>query len=355
MNRRPSNGFTLVELLVVIVILGLLLALLFPGLGAIWQTAHLTKCKVNLNHIWQAQNTRRADLGLFATGQGWVSVLLPYLEGDRDTFVCPAAEGGIPSTAIPPSTNAAFTPKSGSPMYDLVPELTYYEGFGKKFGVPKGEKGGGSGGYGDSFLQPDGSYVIGYEDWTDYDYNDIVFHIWPPSTGSFRVILLKVVTAGDFKIYKDGELLYPSAKAVPKPCTIVDIPSVELLASDYGMSRGVYETSNFKATRIDPRLIFILDYPKEVADYSFNTDDWPQFFIKDPADWEKDYGQAAEKWGYTWRTFQSLRHFGKANVLFCDGRVETVGVDAYGTATPNEVLSGRYLDETNPLWKYQGD
>jgi prepilin-type processing-associated H-X9-DG protein len=169
------------------------------------------------------------------------------------------------------------------------------------------------------------------------------------------VVLLKVVTACDFNIYRNGELLHPTAKAMTKPYTILDVPSVDAQTSDYGMSRGVYETPTSKSMRIDPRLIFILDYPKEVADYSYNTDDWPQFFIKDPAEWEKTYGKAASTWGYTWLTFQSLRHFGKANVLFCDGSVETVGTDAYGTATPNEVLSGRYLDETNPLWKCQGN
>ncbi|MGB2829692.1 MAG: H-X9-DG-CTERM domain-containing protein [Phycisphaerae bacterium] len=120
------------------------------------------------------------------------------------------------------------------------------------------------------------------------------------------------------------------------------------------MSRGVYETPTLKVARIDPRLIFILDYPKEIADYSYSSDDWPQFFFVDPAEWEKTYGKAAEEWGYSWSSFQSLRHFGKANVLFCDGSVETVGVDAFGTATADEVLNGRFLDETNPLWKIQG-
>ena len=357
MSRRSSQGFTLVELLVVIVILGLLLALLLPGLRAVWQTAHLLKCKANLNHIWQAQNTWRADQGtqLFATGPGWVSVLLPYLEGDWDTFVCPAREeGGKGTTTIPTNMNAAFA--YGSTMYDLVPDLAYYEGFGNKFGVPEKEGGGGEGGYGDSFLQPDGSFVFGYEDGGDYDYNDIVFQIWPPSTGGFRVVLIKVVTSQDFQIYRDGELFAASAKNLnPKPYTILDVPAMEAQTLDYGMSRGVYETPTSKSMRIDPRLIFILDYPKEVADYSFNTDAWPQFFIKDPAEWEEAYGAAASTWGYTWSTYQSLRHFGKANVLFCDGSVETVGVDAYGTATPNEVLSGRCLDETNPLWKCQGN
>ena len=347
MNRRLSHGFTLVELLVVIVIIGLLLALLLPGLRSVWQMARLSKCKANLNHIWQAQNTRRADQGtqLFATGSGWVSVLLPYLEGDKDTFVCPAGAQaeGAEAPKIPPSNNYYIENYySGWLKYtiNLVPTLTSYED-PKRFLVEP---------------QSDGTFLLIYEDWNNWSYDDLILQIWPPSTGRFRVDIRSIKTNNVFKFFKNSELIVTVRQGShPWPLTVVDEPLADLLTSDYGMSRGVYETPTLKVARIDPRLIFILDYPQEIADYSCTPDDWPQFFIKDPAEWKKAYGKAASEWGYSWSNFQSLRHFGRANVLFCDGSVETVGVDAFDTATPDEVLSGRYLDETNPLWKYQGN
>ena len=234
---------------------------------------------------------------------------------------------------------------------DLVPTLTHYEGYPKRWKVME--------------EYADGSFKLAFEDWTDYDWKDLILIIWPPSTGKFRIQVPQIPqTSNRFEFFNGDKFLvtlYGTANNEPGkinptfPVTILNVPSADLLAADYGMSRGVYETPTSKSMRIDPRLIFILDYPKEVADYSCTPDEWPKFFIKDPAEWEKTYGKAAAEWGYSWRTYQSLRHFGKANVLFCDGRVETVGVDRYGTATPNDVLSGRYLDETNPLWKYQGN
>lgn len=51
---RHKNGFTLIELLVVIAIIGLLLALLFPALTKVRESAKDTNCKSNLATVGKA-------------------------------------------------------------------------------------------------------------------------------------------------------------------------------------------------------------------------------------------------------------------------------------------------------------
>jgi prepilin-type N-terminal cleavage/methylation domain-containing protein/prepilin-type processing-associated H-X9-DG protein len=115
-------------------------------------------------------------------------------------------------------------------------------------------------------------------------------------------------------------------------------------AFDYALNKATYDVDGQRVASIDPRLILILDYGKSVADYESagagKRDDWYLFFTDDETKWMDIYHSMLRP-TETWLKYMALRHFGKANVLFCDGHIDALGPDE--------------LAETNEtLWKFGG-
>lgn len=94
--RAASHGFTLVEMLVVIAIIGVLIAMSLPALSAVRESARRSQCNMQLLKIGQAMEDYVAVYGALPAGtrepagpiqnrpagfhQSWTAQLLPYLE-----------------------------------------------------------------------------------------------------------------------------------------------------------------------------------------------------------------------------------------------------------------------------------
>ena len=97
-NRNTKSGFTLVEVLVVLAIIGVLAALLFPVFSRVREDARRATCQSNLQQIGLAIGQyARDNQGFYPPviqeKLAWTDLLEPYVK-NRQIFVCPSQNSG---------------------------------------------------------------------------------------------------------------------------------------------------------------------------------------------------------------------------------------------------------------------
>jgi prepilin-type processing-associated H-X9-DG protein/prepilin-type N-terminal cleavage/methylation domain-containing protein len=103
-NNRRRFGFTLLELLATMAVIGLLAAMLIPGLHTVADKSRSSKCMSNLRQIgvgllaYASDHDNRLPVYWDEQGGGdlWYKSMADYLGSDGKIWVCPAAAHRMP-------------------------------------------------------------------------------------------------------------------------------------------------------------------------------------------------------------------------------------------------------------------
>ena len=141
-QNRVYSAFTLIEVLVVLSIIALLAALLFPVFARARENARRTSCLSNLKQIglglmqytqdydeqntlsWYGTNSRASDAEGVGTRYKWMDAIYPYVKSEQ-IFNCPSHT--LPVN-IPPSTSIfdTYQFRNGTRWGSYAANLTYF-------------------------------------------------------------------------------------------------------------------------------------------------------------------------------------------------------------------------------------
>jgi prepilin-type N-terminal cleavage/methylation domain-containing protein/prepilin-type processing-associated H-X9-DG protein len=112
-NMRTTKGFTLIELLIVIAIIAILAAVLFPVFASAREKARQTACLSNLKQLGLAYTQYEQDYdelvpcgtNPWGWGEGWAAQIYPYVKSTA-VFLCP--DDPTPTDIISYGVNGNF-------------------------------------------------------------------------------------------------------------------------------------------------------------------------------------------------------------------------------------------------------
>jgi len=442
--RRPGagpQGFSLLELLIVITIVGILAALLVPGFQGAREALWIAQCKANLRTLYEAYGVRRADC--VQKGQGiwepapnvefedaensarfWTALVANYIDPDQQpvVFTCPARAVGLMQERAYEDVEAENVRTSGGtggstgggaggsgsdvwqPANDEIDAAIEFDVY-----FQQGSEGNVYGGGSNSGVRGEFCYTIplGNSIWvmrrecgdhTNYriddepadgrsgNFDDLEINVFYEggqpsaieivggqmgSSGSVaRRFIFDLKVCGEVVVEDVAGQLNGGVSHWGDTIDLTDEGSpsggggefggwhwdgeqwvsshpwdFKILVGDYAMSMGVFQRRNSSLVqdRVDGRLFFLLDFgaQRTVADFNHDEsdDDWEKYFITDPQRWEQQFPSEARSDG--WQHYQALRHAGRANVVFCDGHMESLEAEDMEYQDPRWVYEGR--------------
>ena len=151
MKRNPQSGYTLIEMLVILIILSILAAIIFPVFNRSHCNAHQSSCQSNLKQLGLAMlqytqdydermtpvalNAVASSLTPYARPYGWADALLPYCKSTQ-IFQCPSEKSASSEDATQPGfTDYWFnTNLNARPQKEISPVNTFLLGEGNAAG-----------------------------------------------------------------------------------------------------------------------------------------------------------------------------------------------------------------------------
>lgn len=284
-SDRARRGITLLEILVVAAIVGLLVALLLPGVQEARAIARRSTCANNMHQLGLAfqmyleqKPNHRAYSGL--PSQGWMQALRPDTQYLDKVFICPddlvrdVPLFGPGGAVRSPSINLTI------PLDPSHPRCRY--------SPPNG--------IGTTYLNAGsyapGSYALEFEDWFDWDYNDLVVVMEPVASNLMQVHVVYKETAGTWNVLDQNGATVSTGL----------LPGFDFVLDRELGSYGVQNHSRFLNSS-GSTTILMVEYNKQEADVVGSDGDpneWPQW--------------------------SAPRHHGEdvMNVLFGDGHVDSL-------------------------------
>ncbi len=286
------RAFTLIEMLMVIVIIGLLLMLMIPGLQAAYVAAETSQCASNLHHLYTAirvERGQRQDTKEFPlpTVAEWPDAALAALE-TAEVVRCPvdqrkeSSEGAQQGRDNP--KDVLYQSAMGNHFIPFVPG---YSCVSRRGADETGR------GYTEYAIEENPYYkatwsgsIYGYSE------NDGVWRLYDARNGR-RTLRLMSYTCGftTNNLWYQGEMLWTNLQG-----HIGDDITVTSSFTSYGINKNLSQQSP-----VSPGAILLLDFRDSVAD--------PM-----AADFQRQLDDP-----------DSARHGGQHNVLFVDGSVELMG------------------------------